>query len=261
MYKFAVERCEELISAGQDQQAIAAVRILTEIEPGSCEAWYHLGEVCRCVGYLQKAESALTRAQSLLRKDSDEGSVEEADIDFELGRTYLQMGEYEKAAFFFSRVIPHRPCSFLLHMQLYSCFFRAGAWKDLEAEEERYLGEDTEELVECLAFWLDDHPLSANAYAQLGRLMYRRGLTGLAMSYFEKAFYVRVQDELNNAVRDYLQTHGLRYDELIGLSRFQEDINRRFDYPQISQSDIELMRREAHQFCQDRLQLTLDFNE
>lgn len=249
------------MASGRELQAVASLQILTELEPGSCEAWYLLGETCRRVGNLEKAESALTRAQELLDTDSDGNRIEEFRIDFELGRMYFQMSEYRKAAFFLSRVIPHLPCSLFLHRQLCHCFFRSSAWNDLEVEEERYLEQDPEELADHITYWLDDDLFSTDAYNHLGQLAYRRGDQAKAMVYFEKAFYARAQYELNSEISEQLATCDLDDYELECLARFQESINGRLDHPLLTESDNEMIRREARRFQDDRMQLKLDFGK
>lgn len=261
IFRTAVERCEELVSTGRGRQAVHAMGILIEIAPGSCEAWYHLGRTCRRVGNLEKAESALAHAQDLLKTDSGEARIEATDIDCQLGHTYLQKGEYQKAAYFLSLLIPLRPCSFLLHWQLCHCFFSSSAWRDLEAEEERYLGQDPEELAEQLAYWLDDDLFSEDAYHHLGQLAYRRGDESKALEWWEKAFYAGVQYEMNVGIEEYLATYRITYHELVGLSRFQDSVNRQLDYALLTESDMEMMRRATRWYRDDRMQLKLDFGD
>lgn len=258
-YDYAVERSETLLDAGREAEAVAVMEQLTLFIPRSAEAWYRLGEICFLAGELEKAERALTRAHELLISESAEGGLTEAYVFFSLGSVLLRMEEYRKAAFFLSQVLTPWPCNFAVHHELSQCFLCAGAFEDLLAEENRYLGQDADQLAEEISRWIDSESLSSDAYEHLGRLAYRRGDKERAVACFEKAFYAGVQCELNSSIERYVAGPGLTDSELAGLAQFQESINRRLDHPMPMESDIEIMGREARRFYEEALQLKLDF--
>jgi len=72
IFKSPIERCEEIIAAGHEQQAVAGLQIFTEVDPSSCEVWFHIGQTRRCIGDLERAGSALTRTRESLEAESDE---------------------------------------------------------------------------------------------------------------------------------------------------------------------------------------------
>jgi len=258
LYDFAVKRCNELVT-NDDEQAISLMRILTEIEPGSWEAWYNLGETCRRLSHLEQAELALCRAMDLLQKDVDSQEIDQGHVYFGLGRAYYQMHEYGKAAFFLDGAIPFMPCSFFLHYFLCESLYKAAQWKDVVTEEERYLAQDPKGLLDYLCCWLDHDLLKTLAFMNIGVLAYRLGSTEHGDSCIEQAFLIGAQRDLNESIRETLDEYSLSYNELVGLAEFQHELNRPLDYPEMPASDMELIRRQSEWFVDERSQPCLDF--
>ena len=132
---------------------------------------------------------------------------------------------------------------------------------DTRKEEERYLGQDPELSFDHLCYWLEIDAFRISVYSTIGALFYRLGNTDYANLYInnKQAFLIGTHNDSNESIRETLDKYSLSYDELVGLSEFQDELHRPLSYPEIPASDLELIKREGEWFAIHKSQPCLDF--